>query len=90
MESSLTLYVVCLIVLGMNVMGTTSAHNMGIFCVALILITILLCLGWLTYLTVNDIRTKGCCPELKEEKKDGKDDYSEKKYDQDEEQMRKM
>lgn len=64
-------------------MSPGNSHNMGIFCMVLILVTVLICLGWLAYLTVNDIRTKGCCPELKEEDRDGKDDYSEKKYDQD-------
>jgi hypothetical protein len=90
MESSLTLYVVCLIILGLNVLGTSNSHNIGTFCVAIISITLALCLGWLVYLTVTDIRTKGCCPESKQEAEDGKDDYSEKKYDQDEEQIRKM
>ena len=76
MESSLTIYVACLIVLGLNVMDPTNSYNMGVFCLALLLITIVLCLAWLTYLTVQDIRTKGCCPKMKEDDKDGRDDYS--------------
>jgi uncharacterized membrane protein (DUF106 family) len=90
MESSLTLYVVCLIVLGLNVLDTSNSNNMAIFTVALVTITIGVCLTWLTYLTINDVRTKGWCPKLKEEEKEGTVDYSEKKYDQDEEQIRKM
>ena len=89
MESALTLYVICLIILGLNVFDVKNSHNMGAFCVAIISLTIAVCLGWLIYLTVNDIRTKGWCPKLKESK-EGKDDYADKKYEQDEEQIRKM
>lgn len=62
MESSLTLYVVCLIVLGLNVLEPSSSNNMGIFTASLVTLTMGICLGWLTYLTITDIRTKGWCP----------------------------
>ncbi len=83
MESSLTLFVVCLIVLGLNVLSPSSSHSMGVFTVILVTLTMAICLGWLAYLTINDVRTKGWCPELKEEEEDGKEDYSDKKYEQD-------
>ena len=75
MESSLTLYIICLIILGLNVMQTNHSHNMGAFCVALISLTIAICLGWLIYLTVSDIRTKGWCPKQKDTAGE-KDDYA--------------
>ena len=81
MESSLTLYVLCLILLGLNVLEPANSHNLALFLVALITITTALCLGWLIYLTFNDIRTKGCCPKQKQVDGDGQDDYSEKKHD---------
>ena len=62
MESSLTLYVICLIILGLDAMNAANNHNLGIFCVALIVITLIVCLIWLTYLTVHDVKTKGWCP----------------------------
>jgi len=64
MESSLTLYVICLIVLGLNVLSPQSSHNMGIFTLSLITITMAVCLAWLIYLTVTDIKNKGCCPNV--------------------------
>lgn len=65
---------------------------MGMFVVSLVTATMAICIAWLIYLTINDIRTKGCFPKVKveEESPDAKDDYSEKKYDQDEAQIRKM
>ena len=66
MESSLTVYVVCLIIFALDVLDPSSSNNMGTLCVALISLTTALCLAWLIYLTVNDIRTKGWCPKLKE------------------------
>lgn len=65
MECSLTLYVVCLVILALKTLSASSAFALGSFVVALVALTFLLCLVWLIYLTFSDIRTKGWCPSLK-------------------------
>ena len=66
MECSLTLYVICLVLLALQTLSTNSAFALGSFVVFLVTLTFLLCLVWLIYLTVADIRKKGCFPSLKE------------------------
>jgi hypothetical protein len=66
MECSLTLYVLCLILLALQTLSTNSAFALGLFLIALVALTFLLCLTWLIYLTIADIRKKGCFPSLKE------------------------
>lgn len=65
MECSLTLYVICLIILALQSMPIGGTFGLGVLVVALIALTFIICLGWLIYLTVADIRTKGCWPSLK-------------------------
>lgn len=62
MESSLTIYVICLIVFALDAFSAESSHNLGVFAVGLITTTEVIALGWLIYLTIADIRVKGCCP----------------------------
>jgi hypothetical protein len=48
--------------------------------VGLVALTFILCLAWLVYLTIADIRAKGCWPSLKEEVNDNaEDDYGDSK-----------
>jgi heme A synthase len=66
MELSLTIYIICLIVFALNVSSPKNSNNLGILVVALITITVVIALGWLIYLTIVDIKNKGCCPKAKE------------------------
>jgi hypothetical protein len=81
MECSLTLYVVFLIILALQSLPVSFSFGLAAFVVALIALTFILCLGWLVYLTITDIRNKGCWPSLKDEAVDenAKDDYSDSK-----------
>lgn len=65
MECSLTLYVICLIVFSLESLPVNMSFNLGAFVIFLVTLTFVLCLGWLVYLTVADIRNKGCCPKGK-------------------------
>ena len=67
MECSLTLYIVCLVVMALQTISSSNNHNFAIFLVALISVTFVICLSWLIYLTVSDIRSKGCCPKAVED-----------------------
>ena len=62
MECSLTIYVLLLIILALDLLEVTGSHVLGVLCVIMVLVTTVVCLGWLIYLTVSDIRTKGWCP----------------------------
>ena len=66
MEISLTLYVICIIVFSLESLPVGMSFNLGAFVIFLVTLTFVLCLGWLVYLTVADIRVKGCCPKGKE------------------------
>jgi hypothetical protein len=81
MECSLTLYIVCLIIIALETLPASFSQNLGTFMIALVVLTFILCLGWLVYLTIADIRTKGCCPKIKGDAEDpnAKDDYSDSK-----------
>lgn len=65
MECSLTLYIICLIVFSLESLPAGLSFNLGAFLIFLVTLTFLLCLGWLVYLTVTDIKVKGCCPKGK-------------------------
>ena len=78
MEVSLTVYVLSLIVLALDVLEPTSVHNLAIFIVAVLLLTLIVCIGWVVYLTVTDLCKKGWCPPDKNTTV-AKDDYIESK-----------
>ena len=83
MESALTIYVLLLIILALDVLSAENSNRIGMFIVFLLCLTLAICLGWLIYLTYDDIRLKGWCPKAVEEDanvKDTKDDYAQKKY----------
>jgi len=65
MELSLTIYIICLIVLALNIFSPSNSNNLGIVVVSLITLTVVVALGWLIYLTIVDIKNKGCCPKAK-------------------------
>lgn len=66
MECSLIFYIGCLIIMALQGLSPQMSFNLGLFIISLVTITFVLCLGWLIYLTIDDIRTKGCCPKAKE------------------------
>jgi len=67
MECSLTFYILCLIVMALQTIPSFANHNFGLFLIATITLTFAICLAWLIYLTINDIRTKGWCPKAVED-----------------------
>jgi hypothetical protein len=66
MECSLIVYIACLIVMALQTLTPGMSFNLGLLIISLVSLTFLLCLGWLVYLTIDDIRVKGCCPKAKE------------------------
>lgn len=75
MEVSLTCYVLFLIILALDVLDASASHSLSLFMVAIVSITLAVCIGWVIYLTVSDLITKGWCPAAKNTDT-GKDDYS--------------
>ena len=65
MEISLTVYVLCLIVMALEVLDASSNSNLAIFMIAVLLLALVVCIGWVIYLTVSDLIEKGCCPPSK-------------------------
>lgn len=74
------MYVVCLIVLALETLPVSESYNLGAFLISIVILTLLIGIAWLIYLTVMDIKNKGCCPKLKDsDDQNAKDDYSDSK-----------
>ena len=62
MESALIGYILSLILIGLGIMGESAEQIIGLFAVAILILTKAVCLGWLGYLTYKDWKERGCCP----------------------------